>query len=218
MMAFGQAWNTFSVPATAVSIFSIAVMVFCLKYARKIPGAILVTFGATAAVFFLHLSVETIGTRFGESPAACEIGVRISTTNVFRQAPVISIHRGDAGGHRVAMSAVVSDRRAMTSTIRRGIDRPGHCKYRFTAVWWAPATGAIARTATNVRSGAKTPVAGIIHALTLLATFCLPRPWCRTFPCLLCCHFDDRGLNMGDWEEIPEILKLRQGGTSPSGC
>src|SRR5580693_4978602 len=45
MVAFGQAWNTFSVPATALSILSIALMVFCLKYARKIPGAILVTFG-----------------------------------------------------------------------------------------------------------------------------------------------------------------------------
>ncbi len=46
MKALGEAWNTFSVPATAVSILSIAVMVFCLKYAKKIPGAILVTFGA----------------------------------------------------------------------------------------------------------------------------------------------------------------------------
>src|SRR5438445_6434637 len=47
MMAFANAWNTFSVPATAVSILSVAVMVFCLKYAKKIPGAILVTFAAT---------------------------------------------------------------------------------------------------------------------------------------------------------------------------
>src|ERR1700693_4452111 len=58
MMAFGQAWNTFSVPATAVSILSIATMVYCLKYAKKIPGAILVTFGATAAVILLHFHVE----------------------------------------------------------------------------------------------------------------------------------------------------------------
>src|SRR5260370_2653043 len=69
MMAFGQAWNTLSVPATAVSLFSIAVMVFCLRYAKKIPGAILVTFGATAAVILLHLPVETIGTRFGGIPS-----------------------------------------------------------------------------------------------------------------------------------------------------
>src|SRR5712664_2500255 len=60
MVAFANAWNTFSVPATAVSILSIAVMVFCLKFARKIPGAILVTFGATAALMLLHIPVETI--------------------------------------------------------------------------------------------------------------------------------------------------------------
>src|SRR5467141_284329 len=61
MMAFAQAWNTFSAPAAAVSILSIALMVFCLRYAKRIPGAILVTFGATAAVLLLHLPVETIG-------------------------------------------------------------------------------------------------------------------------------------------------------------
>jgi sulfate permease, SulP family len=68
MVAFARAWNTFSMPATAVSIFSIAVMIFCLKYAKKIPGAILVTFGATAAVIFFQMNLETIGTRFGGIP------------------------------------------------------------------------------------------------------------------------------------------------------
>src|ERR1700720_3199984 len=53
MMAFANAWNTFSVPATTVSILSIALMLFCMKFAKKIPGAILVTFGATAAVMLL---------------------------------------------------------------------------------------------------------------------------------------------------------------------
>src|SRR5260221_9601060 len=60
MMAFGQAWNTFSVAATAVSILSIAMLVFCLNYARKIHGTILVTFGATPPFIIIHLQVETI--------------------------------------------------------------------------------------------------------------------------------------------------------------
>src|SRR3954462_216719 len=50
MRAFGQAWHTISFPATLVSLASLAVMILCLKYAKRIPGAILVTFGATAAV------------------------------------------------------------------------------------------------------------------------------------------------------------------------
>jgi MFS superfamily sulfate permease-like transporter len=59
MKAFAQAWNTISIPATTLSIASIAVMIFCLKYAKRIPGAIVVTFGATAAVLLLRLPVET---------------------------------------------------------------------------------------------------------------------------------------------------------------
>src|SRR3981081_2988195 len=69
MMAFGQAWNTFSVPGPAVAILSIAVMVFCLKFAKKIPWAILVTCTQRAAITLLHLDVETIGTRFGGIPS-----------------------------------------------------------------------------------------------------------------------------------------------------
>src|SRR4029077_2914962 len=119
MMAFGQAWNTFSVPATAVSIFSIAVMVFCLKYARKIPGTILVTFGATAAVFFLHLSVETIGTRFGGIPSGLpKLAVPHFHYDVFRQLLSAGFTVAMLGGieslmcavMRSLMSAVVSDR------------------------------------------------------------------------------------------------------------
>jgi len=72
-----------------------------------------------------------------------------------------------------------------------------------------PATGAIARTATNVRSGAKTPVAGIIHALTLLAIVLFAAPLVKNIPLsALAAILMIVAYNMGDWEEIPEILKL----------
>jgi SulP family sulfate permease len=72
-----------------------------------------------------------------------------------------------------------------------------------------PATGAIARTATNVRSGAKTPVAGIIHALTLLAVILFAAPLVKNVPLsALAAILMMVAYNMGDWEEIPEILKL----------
>src|ERR1700737_1643685 len=69
VQAFAQAWNTISWQATAVALASLAIMLFCLKYAKRIPGAIIVTVGATAAVTLLHLPVETIGTRFGGIPS-----------------------------------------------------------------------------------------------------------------------------------------------------
>jgi len=72
-----------------------------------------------------------------------------------------------------------------------------------------PATGAIARTATNVRSGAKTPVAGMIHALTLLAVILFAAPLVKNLPlAALAGILFMVAYNMGDWAEIPEILKL----------
>src|SRR6201993_808171 len=69
MAAFAHARNTVSVTATIVSVASLAVMVLCLRFAKRVPGAIVVTVGATLAVTLLRLPVETIGTRFGGIPS-----------------------------------------------------------------------------------------------------------------------------------------------------
>jgi SulP family sulfate permease len=72
-----------------------------------------------------------------------------------------------------------------------------------------PATGAIARTATNIRSGAKTPVAGMVHALTLLAIMIFAAPQVRFIPLsVLAAILFVVAYNMGEWREIPELLKL----------
>ena len=72
-----------------------------------------------------------------------------------------------------------------------------------------PATGAIARTATNIRSGAKTPVAGMMHALTLLAIVLFAAPLARFIPLsVLAAILFVVSYNMGEWREIPELLKL----------
>jgi SulP family sulfate permease len=72
-----------------------------------------------------------------------------------------------------------------------------------------PATGAIARTATNIRSGAKSPVAGMIHALTLLAILLFAAPLAKYIPlAVLAAILLVVSYNMGEWSEIPELLKL----------
>src|SRR4029077_8698030 len=72
-----------------------------------------------------------------------------------------------------------------------------------------PATGAIARTATNVRSGAKTPVAGMTHALALLAIVLFAAPLARFIPLsVLAGILFAVAYNMGEWHEIPELLNL----------
>src|SRR4029077_13512412 len=72
-----------------------------------------------------------------------------------------------------------------------------------------PATGAIARTATNIRSGARTPVAGIVHALTLLAILLFAAPLAKFIPlAVLAAILMVVSYNMGEWREIPQMLKL----------
>jgi SulP family sulfate permease len=72
-----------------------------------------------------------------------------------------------------------------------------------------PATGAIARTATNIRSGAKTPVAGMVHALTLLAILLVAAPLASAIPmAVLAAILMVVSYNMGEWREIPELLRL----------
>jgi SulP family sulfate permease len=211
MMAFGQAWHTFSVPGTALSILSIALMAYCLKYARKIPGAILVTFGATAAALFLHLPVETIGTRFGGIPSGLpKMAIPVFHYDIFTQLLSSAFTVAMLGAIESLMSAVVSDRMSHDKH-NPNVELIGQGIANIVSPLFGglPATGAIARTATNVRSGAKTPVAGMIHALTLLTIVLFAAPLVKHVPlAALAAILMVVAYNMGDWEEIPEIMKL----------
>jgi sulfate permease, SulP family len=211
MKAFAQAWNTISIPATTLSIASIAVMIFCLKYAKRIPGAIVVTFGATAAVLLLRLPVETIGTRFGGIPSGLPtIAVPKLQYDVVRQLLSPAFTVAVLGAIESLMSAVVSDRMSNDKhNPNVELVAQGVANIMSPLFGGLPATGAIARTATNVRSGAKTPVAGMIHALTLLAIVLFAAPLVKNVPlAALAAILMIVAYNMGDWEEIPEILKL----------
>ncbi len=211
MKAFGQAWNTISIPATLVSVLSISVMIFCLKYAKKIPGAILVTFGATAAVSLLNIPVETIGTRFGGIPSGLPtLVIPEFRYDIARQLLSSAFTVAMLGAIESLMSAVVSDRMS-NDKHNPNVELIGQGVANIVSPLFGglPATGAIARTATNVRSGAKTPVAGMIHALTLLAIVLFAAPLVKNVPlAALAAILMIVAYNMGDWEEIPEILKL----------
>src|SRR5262249_53199117 len=154
----------------AVSLSSLAVMIVCMKYARRVPGAIVVTVAATLAVTLLHLPVETIGTRFGGIPKGLpHIALPHLEYDVFRQLLSSAFTVAMLGAIESLMSAVVSDRMSKDKhNPNVELVAQGVANIVSPLFGGLPATGAIARTATNVRSGAKSPVAGMIHALTLL--------------------------------------------------
>src|SRR6202158_3099262 len=211
MRAFAEAASTISWQATAVPLASLAIMILCLKYAKRVPGAIIVTFGATAAVTLLHLPVETIGTRFGGIPSGLPtFALPKLHSDVFRQPLSPAFTVAMLGAIESLMSAVVSDRMSKDKhNPNVELMAQGVANIVSPLFGGLPATGAIARTATNVRSGAKTPVAGIIHALTLLAIVLFAAPLVKSVPLsALAAILMIVAYNMGDWEEIPEILKL----------
>jgi SulP family sulfate permease len=211
MGAIGENFHTLNWIATVVGFASLAVMIICATFFKRIPGAILVCFGATAAVAIFHLPVETIGTRFGGIPGG------LPHLAVPRLQPQLLLHLlspaitvAMLGAIESLFSAVVSDRMSgdkhnpNVELIAQGV-----ANIASPLFGGLPATGAIARTATNVRAGAKTPVAGMIHALTLLAMILFAAPLVKNVPlAALAGILFMVAYNMGDWKEIPEILKL----------
>ena len=211
MKAFIEAGSTVSWQATLVSLGSLAVMIFCMRYAKSIPGAIVVTFGATLAVTLFHLPVETIGTRFGGIPKGLPtLALPNLHYDVFRQLLSPAFTVAMLGAIESLMSAVVSDRMSKDKhNPNVELMAQGVANIVSPLFGGLPATGAIARTATNVRAGAKTPVAGMIHALTLLAIVLFAAPLVKNVPlAALAAILMVVAYNMGEWQEIPEILKL----------
>ena len=211
MAALARAFPTLNWEATLLAVISLAVMISCQKYARRVPGAILVCFGATAAVALVHLGVETIGTRFGGIPKGLpHFVVPQLHYDTVRQlfSPALTVAM--LGAIESLMSAVVSDKMSNDKhNPNVELMAQGVANILSPLVGGLPATGAIARTATNVRAGAKTPVAGMIHALTLLAIILFAAPLVKDVPlAALAAILLMVAYNMGDWEEIPEILKL----------
>jgi SulP family sulfate permease len=209
--ALAHNFSTFSPLETALGVASLAVIVFFRRYVQRVPGYIVVLFAATAAVVAFKLPVQTIGTRFGGIPSGFP-PIHIPQFHVDIMRPLLSpaIAVAMLGAIESLMSAVVSDRLSgdrhnpNVELVAQGV-----ANMLSPLVGGLPATGAIARTATNIRSGAKTPVAGMIHSLTLLAIVLFAAPLARFIPLtVLAAILLVVSYGMGEWREIPGILRM----------
>jgi SulP family sulfate permease len=204
-------FGTISYTETLLGIWALIVIIFCVRRLPKVPGYIAALFVGTALVWVLKLPVETIGTRFGGIPSGLPTMV-IPAFHFSHLRPLIgpAITVAMLGAIESLMSAVVSDRMSgdkhnpNVELVAQGI-----ANIVSPLFGGLPATGAIARTATNIRSGAKTPVAGMVHALTLLAILLFAAPLAKFIPLtVLSAILFVVAYNMGEWREIPELLKL----------
>jgi SulP family sulfate permease len=203
--------RTLSPPATALAVATVLTVVFAPRVVRRVPGTIIAMLGVTIAAVMLELPVETIGSRFGSVPSGFpRLVVPSVPWGVLPDLLVPAMTVAMLGAIESLLSATVADRMSggrhnpNVELIGQGV--ANICS---PFVGGLPATGAIARTATSIRSGAKTPVAGMIHAITLLAILLFAAPLAAQVPlAVLAGLLVVVAYNMGEWHEIPSLLKL----------
>jgi SulP family sulfate permease len=182
------------------------------RLGRRVPASIVVVVLGTVLVAGLHLPVETIGSRYGADAIPQSLPVphwpamdfsRLG--DLIRPAFTIAV----LGAIESLLCAVVADgmiddrHDSNTELFAQGVANLGSALFG-----GLPATGAIARTAANVRSGGRTPVAGLVHALTLLGVILAAAPLARFIPLpILSAVLVNVAVNMGEWRNFRRLRR-----------
>jgi SulP family sulfate permease len=199
-------WQT-----VVVAVISLAINMLWPRLTKRIPGSLVALLLSTALVVGFHIPIETIGSKFGGIPqgfphfampsfrAEQILPLLPSAFTVALLAAVKSllsavVAAGISGDHHNSnMELVAQDIANIVSPLFQGI----------------PATDAIARTASKIRSGALTPVAGMVHALALHSIRLVAAPLARFVPlATLAAGLFVVAYDMGEWREIGTILRL----------
>jgi SulP family sulfate permease len=203
--------STISPQAAALSLSTLAIMLLTMRFVPRVPGAIVALLAGTVAARAFGLHIETIGTRFGGIPT----GLPHFSMPHFRPellpsllSPALTITM--LGAIESLLSATVADRMGGDKhNPNVELFAQGIANIASPLFGGLPATGAIARTATNIRSGAKTPMAGMLHAVTILSVLLWAAPLVKHIPlAVLSSILMVVAYNMGEWREIPALLKL----------
>ncbi|MBI4971761.1 MAG: sodium-independent anion transporter, partial [Candidatus Omnitrophica bacterium] len=201
--------------ALALAVLTVLIIVFWPKISRKIPGSLVAIVLTSVIAVFFHIPVETIGSRFGDLPHMLPVPhvpkLDIGTIqNLIHPAFTIAL----LGAIESLLSAVVSDgmiggrHRSNMELIGQGVANMGSALFG-----GMPATGAIARTVTNIKNGGRTPIAGIIHAITVLLVMLFLGMWIKLVP--LACLAGILvvvAYHMSEWHSFLELLKGSRGG------
>ncbi|MBN1250800.1 MAG: STAS domain-containing protein [Bacteroidales bacterium] len=207
--AYASNIQTINIYAFLITIVTILIVIFSKKITEKVPGSFIAIILLTFVVKFFDIPVTTIESFFGEIPNSFSIEIpKIDISNLsvyFAPAVTIAI----LGGIESLLSAVVSDgmisgnHRSNTELIAQGI-----ANIITPFFGGIPATGAIARTATNVKSGGRTPIAGIVHAITLLLIMLFLGKWAKLIPMsVLAGILIVVAYNMSEWRSFISIFK-----------
>jgi SulP family sulfate permease len=208
--AYGEHLQSINIPTTLLAIGTLLILVFWPRVSRMVPAPFVAMVVATVIVQIFHLPVETIGTRFGAVPSSLPAphwpSIPWSHMKEF-VSPALTVAL--LAAIESLLSAVVAD--GMIGTRHKSnmeLVAQGVANIASPLFGGIPATGAIARTATNIRAGGRTPLAGITHALTLLLILVFLGRWAAMVPlCSLAAILVVVAYHMSEWESFAGLLR-----------
>ena len=202
---------SFNPAALGLGLGTLAILLVMPRFTKRVPASIVALLVATGVSLYFHLPVETIGSRFGGIPR----GLPPFAIPDFHSEHILPLIPSAFTVALLAalesmLSAVVAD--GMTGDRHNPnveLVAQGFANILSPLFGGIPATGAIARTASNIRAGARSPMAGMIHALTLLMILLVAAPLASYIPlATLAAVLFVVAYNMGEWNEIGSILQL----------
>lgn len=212
--ALTAALETVQWPAVVMGFGSLAILLYWPKAWSRVPGSIVAVVLGTIAVAVFHVPVETIGSKFGGIPRGlptfavppCDLA---HLSALIRPAFTIAM----LGAIESLLSAVVADGLVDDRhDSNQELMAQGAANFVSPLFGGIPVTGVIARTATNIRGGAQTPVAGIVHSVFLLAVLLVAAPLAKDVPlAVLAAVLVVVAVRMGEWEEFALLHKKPRG-------
>lgn len=203
--------NTFDIMAFIVGLACIILMIYWPKVNKNIPGSLIALIVATAVVKIFSINIDTIGSVYSNisssipAPSIPKVDIK-SIIPLIQPAITIAI----LAAIESLLSCVVSDNMIDdTHDSNAELIAQGAGNIASALFGGIPATGAIARTAANVRSGGRSPISGIVHAVTLLLIMVILMPLAKLIPMtVLSAILIIVSYNMGEWKEMKEMLHL----------
>lgn len=210
VIVYAKNISTINLTATLIGLLAVAIMLLWTKVTDKIPGSLVAIIVTTAIAYFAKLPVNTIGSVYGKLNSAFpSFHVPSITMNLIQQmiSPAFTI--AVLAAIESLLSAVVSDgmigdtHKSNAELIGQGLGNI------FSGLFGGiPATGAIARTAANVRNGGRTPIAGIAHCITLTIILLVLMPLAALIPMTtLAAVLLVVAANMADWSSFFRLCK-----------
>jgi len=211
IVAYMENLNSFHVITFLIGLACILIMVYWPKVNKSVPASIIALVFATLVVKIFSLNVDTIGSLYSNISSTIPMPSipKINMDKIIQLIqPAITI--AVLASIESLLSCVVSDKMiddkhdSNSELIAQGVGNIA------SAIFGGiPATGAIARTAANVKNGGRSPISGIIHAITLLLIMILLMPLAKMIPMtVLSAILIIVSYNMGEWKEMKEMMNL----------